>query len=107
LDYKVEFTDSFLADLEQIVRKIAEADRRAAARLGESIVFHGEALAFFPERNPHVRQRPALRRYIVARHFKVFYRVRSETRVVEILRCWDGRRGTDPTIPDLPSGLHS
>jgi hypothetical protein len=52
LDYKVKFTEPFLADLEQIVRRVAEVDSRAAKRLGESIIFRGEALAFFPERNP-------------------------------------------------------
>jgi len=98
LDYKVEFTESFLADLEQIVRNVAEVDSRAAKKLGEAIICRGEALAFFPERHPRVRQRPGLRRYIVATHYKVFYRLQSEARVVEILRCWDGRRGTDPTI---------
>jgi len=98
LDYKVEFTDPFLADLERIVREISASNPGAATKLGDAIVACGEALEFFPERHPRVRQRPMLRRYVVARHFKVFYRVRSEERRVEVLRCWDGRRGSEPSM---------
>jgi len=30
--------------------------------------------------------------------FKVFYRVQLESRTVEVLRCWDGRREADPLL---------
>jgi plasmid stabilization system protein ParE len=60
----------------------------------------GESLSFFPERHPRVRQRPGIRRFIVKKYFKVFYRVHRETMMVEILRCWDGRRGTEPPISE-------
>ncbi len=98
MDYQVIFKESFLEDLEPIVREIAENNASAAQDLGEAIVRAGETLTFFPERHPRVRQRPELRRYIVARHYKVFYRIRSDLRRVEVLRCWDGRRGTNPVI---------
>jgi len=98
MDYKVEFKDSFLDDLELIVRGIAGENAEAARRLGEMIVGTCEALEFFPERHPRVRQRPLLRRFIVGRHYKVFYRIRNDSKTVEILRCRDGRRGTEPTI---------
>ena len=68
------------------------------AALSRAAVSVGESLDFFPERYPRVKQRPELRRYIVAKRFKVFYRVNSDNQVVEILRCWDGRRGTDPKL---------
>lgn len=96
MDYKVEFTDTFLDDLEKIVAEIARANPSAARRLGEVIVDKAEALAFFPHRYPRVRQRRHLRRYVVARYYKVFYRVLEAPRCVEILRCWDARRGSDP-----------
>ncbi|MDO8586394.1 MAG: type II toxin-antitoxin system RelE/ParE family toxin [Armatimonadota bacterium] len=98
MDYKVDFKDPFLEDLERIVREIAAVNAEAARRLGDTIVTAGEALAFFPERHPRVRQRPNLRRYIVARHYKVFYRIQHAMKTVEILRCWDGRRGAEPEI---------
>ncbi len=55
---------------------------------------------------PRVRQRPNLRRFIVAKHFKVFYRIQNllseaqiqnEARTVEILRFWDAHRGAEPS----------
>jgi hypothetical protein len=48
MDYKVEFKDSFLDDLELIVRGIAGENAEAARRLGEMIVGTCEALEFFP-----------------------------------------------------------
>ena len=98
MDFKVIFKDTFLADLERIVRLIAVHNPAAARKLGELIVQTGESLSFFPERHPRVRQRPGVRRSIVKKHFKVFYRVRHESRTVEILRLWDGRRANDPVL---------
>ncbi|MCX6969390.1 MAG: type II toxin-antitoxin system RelE/ParE family toxin [Verrucomicrobia bacterium] len=68
----------------------------AALKLGERIIQDGENLTFFPERHPKVRQRPGIRRYVVGKYYKVFYRVHYESRTVEVLRCWDGRRESDP-----------
>jgi plasmid stabilization system protein ParE len=99
MDYKVIFKDSFVEDLERIVRKIAADDPLVAHKLGELIIKMGESLIFFPERHPRVRQRPQIRRFIVKKYFKVFYRVQQKPRTVEILRCWDGRRENEPVLP--------
>jgi plasmid stabilization system protein ParE len=96
MDFQVIFKDTFLVDLEEIVTGIAVHNPAAAGRLGELIINTAESLCFFPERHPNVRQRPGVRRFIVKKHFKVFYRVLSSTRTVEVLRCWDGRRESDP-----------
>ena len=101
MEFKVIFKDPFLADLERIVRSIAAHNPGAARRLGDTIVRTAEDLSFFPERHPRVRQRPAIRRFVVSKYFKVFYRVQAEAGTVEILRCWDGRRGSDPAL-DTP-----
>ena len=98
MDFKVIFKDTFLADLERIVRLIAVHNSAATHKLGDLIVQTGESLSFFPERHPRVRQRPGVRRFIVKKHFKVFYRVLPESRTVEVLRCWDGRRESDPIL---------
>jgi toxin ParE1/3/4 len=98
MDYEVIFTTPFVADLERIIRWIAADNPAAALRLGERLIQAGESLGFFPERHPRVRQRPGVRRMIVQRHFKIFYRVLPGSRAVEILRCWDGRRGHDPVL---------
>jgi plasmid stabilization system protein ParE len=98
MDYKVIFKDTFLADLERIVRLIADHNTSAARKLGDMIIQSGESLCFFPERHPKVRQRPGIRRYIVKKYFKVFYRVQPASQTVEVLRCWDGRREADPIL---------
>ncbi len=99
MDYKVIFKDSFIEDLERILRIIAADDPLAARKLGELTIKAGESLTFFPERNPRVRQRPQIRRFIVKKYFKVFYRIQQKPRTVEILRCWDGRRENEPVLP--------
>jgi toxin ParE1/3/4 len=96
MDFKVVFSDTFIADLEGIIRSVAIQNPDAARRLGESIVAAAERLGFFPERHPKVRQRPGIRRFIIARYFKVFYRIGYASNTVEVLRCWDGRREHDP-----------
>src|SRR5688500_3090715 len=96
MDFKVIFKDTFVADLEQIVRRIALHNPDAANRLGQTIVQVAESLSFFPERFPKVRQRPGIRRFITGKYFKTFYRVQVETGTVEILCCWDGRRESVP-----------
>lgn len=96
MDFKVVFKESFIHDLERIVRWIASENPNAARSLGNLIVDRCESLSFFPERHPKVRQRSGIRRFVVYKSFKVFYRVRADVRVVEILRCWDGRRESDP-----------
>ena len=98
MDFKVVFRDTFLEDLERVVRSIAIHNPTAAHKVGELIISAGERLSFFPERHPKVRQRPGIRRFIVKKYFKVFYRVHPENMMVEILRCWDGRREAEPTI---------
>lgn len=96
MDFKVVFKGTFLADLERIVKSIAVHNPAAALKLGELIIQTAESLSFFPERHPKVRQRTGLRRFIVRNHYKVFYRVHTGSRTVEVLRCWDGRRDSDP-----------
>ena len=82
MDFKVVFRDTFLDDLERVLRHIAAHNPEAAHRLGEIIVQKSESLSFFPERHPRVRQRPAIRRFIVKKYFKVFYRVQNAAKSV-------------------------
>lgn len=98
MDFKVIFQETFLQDLEALVTPIAEKNSGAAIRIGELILTKAQALAVFPERYPRVRQRPGIRRFIVNRNIKVFYTINFATKVVTVLRCWDGRRGHDPNF---------
>ena len=72
MDFKVVFKDSFIHDLEQIVRRIASGNPNAAKDLGNLIVDRCESLSFFPERHPKVRQRAAIRRFIVRKNLRFF-----------------------------------
>ncbi|MEK6405901.1 MAG: type II toxin-antitoxin system RelE/ParE family toxin [Acidobacteriota bacterium] len=96
MDFKVVFTETFCCDLEDILEHIAAHDPMAARRLGDRVIDMCEALSFFPERYPKVRRRPNIRRLVVGKYYRVFYRIKQGDRVVEILRLWDGRRGSNP-----------
>jgi plasmid stabilization system protein ParE len=99
MDFKVTFQQTFIEDLERIVRNLAVYNPDAAQRLGELIITTCESLRFFPERHPRVRQRAGIRRFVVRKNFKVFYRPDTQTKTVQILRCWDGRQANDPLVP--------
>ena len=83
MDFKVIFKDSFIEDLEDIVLRIASENPSAGRILGELILQYCESLSFFPERYPKVKQRPILRRFIVKKRYKIFYRVNPPE--------WNGR----------------
>ena len=96
MDFKVVFTETLCCDLEDILAHIAAQDPMAATKLGDRVIDMCEALSFFPERYPRVRHRPNIRRLVVGKYYKVFYRIKQGNRAVEILRLWDGRRGSNP-----------
>ena len=98
MDFKVIFTEPFVKDLQRIIELIAPHNPDAALQLGEIIIKTAESLSFFPERFPKVRQRPEVRRFIAKKYFKVFYRVQPSLKTVEILRCWDARQESDPSL---------
>jgi|SRR5437868_572900 len=52
MDFKVIFRDTFIEDLERIVRSIAIHNPDAARKLGEIIIARSESLRFFPNDIP-------------------------------------------------------
>jgi len=96
MEYKVIFKDSFLEDLERLMKRGVVNNPSIARKVCDLILRMGESLNFFPERHPKVRQRPGIRRFVVKKVFKVFYRVHHDSNTVEVLRCWDGRQERDP-----------
>jgi toxin ParE1/3/4 len=97
MDWKIVWTEPALSDLADIVRFIAPEDREAAERVGNRIVDHVTILQTFPEIGPIFRRRARGDvRQIICRAFKIYYRVRKENRLVEILHVWHGAR-QDPT----------
>jgi plasmid stabilization system protein ParE len=63
MDFKVIFKETFLTDLESVLKWIAAQNPVAARKLGERIVAMAESLSFFPQRYPRLRQRPQIRRF--------------------------------------------
>ncbi len=47
MDYRVIFKDTFLTDLERIIRLIAVQNPAGARKLGDLIIQTGESLCFF------------------------------------------------------------
>jgi plasmid stabilization system protein ParE len=76
--YKVGLTDAAEADLESLVRFIAEKNREAALRIGEDVLDTTPTLAMFPRRGSPVRRGSW----------------------IEIVRIWDGRQ--NPSSLRLP-----
>ena len=93
MDFKIVWTEPALQDLEELVRFIAADEAATAIRVGDEIVDHVELLNSFPEIGPVYRRRPAMDvRQIACRPFRIFYRVRRESKTVEILHVWHGAR---------------
>lgn len=94
---KVIFSPQAIERLEEIVRYVAEDNRDAAVRLGMRLIERAEFLAEFPELGRPFSKRAGVRRLTV-RPYVIYYRWKSEQRVVEILDFWHGAR-RDPEFP--------
>jgi plasmid stabilization system protein ParE len=100
MDYRVIVSQPALRDLGAIARFIAEGPHgspAAAEKVGEELIGLSESLTALPYRGTEVRRRPGLRK-LSHRYYLIFYRVAESTRLVEIVRIWDGRQN--------PSGLN-
>lgn len=89
MEFKVILSPLALADLEGIVRYVAQHDPPAAGRLGNRLLDQAESLARLPHRGGHVRRRPGVRK-LVHSSYLIFYRVNDTARSVEVLRFWHG-----------------
>ena len=68
----------------------------AAEKIGEELIALSESLASLPHRGTMVRRSPGLRK-LSHRYDLIFYQVTEPSRLVEIVRIWEGRQN--------PSGL--
>jgi toxin ParE1/3/4 len=91
MGYKVIFAAQALEQLEQIIRFIAQDDPAAAERFGNYLVDRAELLADFPELGTPYRKRPGVRRVLCKPYF-IYYRVRREEQVIEIMDYWHAAR---------------
>ena len=96
MGWKIIFAPQAIAQLEQIVRFIAQDDPQAAIRFGNYLVDRAESLANFPELGTPYRKRPNVRRLLCKSYF-IYYRLRREEQVIEIMDYWHSAR-RDPRI---------
>ena len=95
MDVKVIWTDPALEDLREIVAYIAADNPEAARRVGFDIFETVGLLASFPLIGPpYPRGSNGKIREIVSWSYRIFYRVDSKKKLVEVLTIWHGRRGT-------------
>ena len=99
MGWKIIIAPSAQADLEDIVRYIAQHNSDAAARMGYELITRAESMAAFPERGQVVPEfrRPELRE-IIFRSYRIIYRMNDTDQSLEIVRFWHGARGF-PHIP--------
>jgi plasmid stabilization system protein ParE len=91
MGWKVVFAPQTLEQLEKIVCFITHDDPEAAVRFGDYLVDRAESLAQFPELGTPYRKRPDVRRLLCKNYF-IYYRLRRDKRVVEIMDFWHSAR---------------
>ena len=94
--YRLVFTQRALNDLALIVSHIAEDDDEAASRFGSALLDHVDLLRGFPRMGTVTRKRSLIRR-LVHTPILVYYRIREERHVVEVLHFRHGSR----TVPQF------
>jgi plasmid stabilization system protein ParE len=91
VDYRILFTQRALDDLAEILGHIAEDDSEAASRFGNALLDHVDLLTRFPRMGGTVRKRSRVRN-LQHSPVVVYYRVRQDERLVEVLHFRHGSR---------------
>ena len=95
MDYQIVVTDIARDDLRSINRYIALDSPDRAIRYVRVLLASVRKLAQFPDFGRPVSEfgRPDLREIVVGR-YRIVYRVSHDAKKIEILRFWNGHRGT-------------
>ncbi len=91
MDYRLLFTQRALNDLAEIIGNIAEDDAEAASRFGNALLDHVDLLTRFPRMGSTIRKRSRVRKLLHS-PILVYYRIREDKRVVEVLHLRHGSR---------------
>ena len=91
MDYRLDFTERALSDLSEIVGAIALDDEDAASRFGSAMLDHVELLRRFPRMGPAIHARSQVRK-LAHSPINIYYKVREEKGVVDILHFRHGSR---------------
>jgi toxin ParE1/3/4 len=93
MDFKIVWTDPALADLKSIATRIAADNPAAAEKFGAELFRKTDLLQTFPEMGAIFPKRKDRKvRALIHGNYCVFYRVKSDMKLVEILRIWHGAR---------------
>jgi toxin ParE1/3/4 len=91
VDYRLLLTQRALKDLAEIIGRIAEDDDEAASRFGNALLDHVELLTRFPRMGGTIQKRSRVRKLLHS-PILVYYRIREEKLVVEVLHFRHGSR---------------
>ncbi len=98
MDYKIIFSEPSIDDLQDIVRFIARDNPQVATRFGGELIGAVRHLAKFPRFGRVVPEKNnADIREIIFKPYRIFYRVKDEVHLIEIIRFWHAARGA----PDI------
>lgn len=95
MDYRVRFSRSARLDIQDIVRYISIDDPERALRFGKFLIRHTKSLGRFPERGRVVPEfDDESIREIIARTYRIVYRLDHRQQVIEVIRFWHAGRGS-------------
>ena len=93
MDFKVIWTDSAIADLNEIFSYIAQHNLSAAEKIGRGILDHVRRLESFPLIGPaYPRGSSGKIREIVYGNYRIFYEPVQRSKSVYVLHVWHGAR---------------
>jgi plasmid stabilization system protein ParE len=91
VDYRLLFTQRALTDLADIVGRIAEDDREAAARFGSALLDHVDLLRRFPRMGNLIEERSRVRK-LIHTPILIYHTVQDDTKTIEVLHMRHGAR---------------
>ncbi len=94
MDYSIDWAESALEDLKDLVCYIAADNPVAAERFGKAIIKRVEALSSFPRTGRVVPEFcDDLLREVIWAPYRIVYEVDDSLRCISVVRIWHGARG--------------
>lgn len=94
MGWRISFAPGARNRLVKIVRFIGR-DPQAAIRFGDYLIDRAESLTNFPELGMPYRKTPNVRR-LLCKSYYIYYRVRRNEQVIEIMDYWPTARREPP-----------
>ena len=95
MGWRIIFAPRARDRLVEVVRFIGQDDPQAAIRFGDYLIDRTESLANFPELGMPYRKRPNVRR-LLCKSYYIYYRVRRNEQLIEIMDYWHATRREPP-----------